>query len=82
MKAPATTHDDLLASDPTRYSHTAPSAPNGVRDLLVGLLAALVLSGLLPSCAAPARLPMPSVVHHAGHDPRTKLVEPTPLKPR
>lgn len=84
MKAPATTHahDDLLASDPTRYSHTAPSAPNGVRDLLVGLLLALVLSGLLPSCAAPARLPMGPVVHHAQHDSRTKLVEPTPLKPR
>jgi hypothetical protein len=69
-------HDytDLLASDPTR--HTAPAAPHGVRDLLLGLAAALLLSGFLASCAAPARLPLQAGVKSAPHDVRTRTVEP------
>jgi hypothetical protein len=62
--------------------HTAPAAPHGVRDLLLGLVFALLFSALLPSCAGPARLPERPVVQHAAHDSRTKLAEPTPSRIR
>lgn len=61
----------------TRYDYTAPPAPNGVRDLLLCLFAALLFGSMLSSCA-PARIPLGSVTRHAAHDPRTKTVEPTP----
>lgn len=84
MKAPATTHDydDLLASDPTRYSHTAPPAKNGLLHLALGFPLIIALAVLVNSCAAPARLPMGPVVHHTNHDVRTKLAEPQPSRIR
>lgn len=61
--------------------HTAPAAPHGVRDLGLGIVAALALCGLLnlTSCATqPATAPLVSAPHHTQHDSRTKLVEPGP----
>lgn len=78
MKAP-NDYTDLLASDPTRYSRTAPPAENGVSVLLFWLAIALLIAPALSSCA-PARLPLGTVARPVGHDPRTKLVEPMPAK--
>jgi hypothetical protein len=88
MKAPESTttttdekYADLLATQPTRYDYTAPPAKNGALHLGLGLVAALLFSGLLGSCAAPARLPLQAGVRSAEHDARTRTAEPYAVVP-
>lgn len=80
MNAP-NDYTDLLASDPTRYSPTAPPAENGVSVLLFWLAIALLIAPALSSCA-PARLPLGTVARPVGHDSRTRVAEPIPSRIR